>query len=162
MALTLPEKSTYRFGIISDTHGFLPLEVLTVFQNVDLILHAGDIGSPKILIALEAVAPVVAVRGNMDSGPWADRLWEKESVQAGGRLIQLIHDAGQLRRDAIRGTCLVVVNGHTHRPRVEAIDGVLFVNPGSAGAPRHGEAATVALLKVSGADVSADLIRLQR
>jgi len=162
MAMTLPEKSTYRFGIISDTHGCLPAEVLTVFQNVDLILHAGDIGSPKILIALEAVAPVVAVRGNMDSGPWAEQLWEKESVQAGGRLIQLIHDVGQLRGEAIRGTCLAVVNGHTHRPRVEAIDGVLFVNPGSAGAPRHGEPASVALLRMSGADVSADLVRLQR
>jgi len=162
MAMTLPAKRIYRFGIISDTHGNLPEEALTVFHHVDLILHAGDIGSLKIVLALEALAPVVAVRGNMDSGHWAEQFWEKESIQTGDRLIHLIHDVGHLRLDAIRGTCLAVVNGHTHRPRVETKDGILFVNPGSAGAPRYGEQATVALLHVSGAKASADLIRLQR
>ena len=162
MATVLPPKAAYRFGIISDTHGYLPEEALTVFHDVDMILHAGDIGSPKIVLALEAVAPVVAVRGNMDSGLWAERLWDKEAVQAGDRLIHLIHDLGQLRMDAIRGACLAVVNGHTHRPRVEIKDGILFINPGSAGAPRYGEHATVALLQVCGSNASADLIRLQR
>lgn len=160
MAITLSSKSIYQLGIISDTHGHLPEDALVVFRNVDLILHAGDIGSVTILLALEAVAPVVAVRGNMDSGPWVERLEEKESIRAGGMLIHLIHDAGRLRMDAIRGTCLAVVNGHTHRPIVETKEGILFVNPGSAGAPRFGERASVALLQVSGAKVSADLIRL--
>jgi putative phosphoesterase len=159
MAITLSSKSIYQFGIISDTHGHLPEEALAVFRNVDLILHAGDIGSVTILLALEAVAPVVAVRGNMDSGLWVERFEEKESIQAGGQLIHLIHDAGRLRMDTIRGTCLAVVNGHTHRPLVETKEGILFVNPGSAGAPRFGERASVALLRISGAKVSADLIR---
>jgi putative phosphoesterase len=161
MAMTLPSKGTYRFGIISDTHGYLPPQALTVFRNVDLILHAGDIGSATIVPALEKVAPVVAVRGNMDSGPWFERFAEKEFIQAGNHLIHLIHDAGRLRVEAMRGACLAVVNGHTHRPTVETKDGILFVNPGSAGAPRYGEHASVALLRVAGAHVSADVIQLQ-
>jgi hypothetical protein len=126
-----------------------------------MILHAGDIGSATILLALERVAPVVAVRGNMDSGAWADRLVEKESIQAGDQLIFLIHDLARLRMDAVNGVCLAVVNGHTHRPLVETKQGVLFVNPGSAGAPRYGETACVALLQISGGRASADLIHLQ-
>lgn len=162
MMMTLPRQRLYRFGVISDTHGYLPEEALSAFQDVDMILHAGDIGSPAILQALETVAPVVAVRGNMDSGPWAEPLWEKEHIQAGERLIHLIHDVGMLRMDSIRSTCAAVVNGHTHRPRVETRDGILFLNPGSAGAPRYGEPPSVALLQLSETDVSADLIRLQR
>ena len=162
MAIALSIKSIYQFGVISDTHGYLPEEAPAVFRNVDLILHAGDIGSATILLALEKVAPVIAVRGNMDSGPWVERFKEKEYIRAGDRLIHLIHDVGRLRLDAIRAACLAVVNGHTHRPTVETKDGILFVNPGSAGAPRFGERASVALLRISGANASADLIHFQR
>jgi hypothetical protein len=161
MSLTLPLKNTYQFGIISDTHGYLPTEALAVFRSVDLILHAGDIGSGAILAALEEVAPVLAVRGNMDWGAWADRLPEKECLQAGDRRIHLIHDLGRLPLDAVNDACIAVVNGHTHRPAVEIRQGVLFVNPGSAAAPRYGESAGVALLRVSGPRASADLICLQ-
>jgi hypothetical protein len=159
--MTLPSKNAYQFGIIADTHGYLPAEVLAVFRRVDMILHAGDIGSGKILTALEELAPVLAVRGNMDSGPWADRLQEKESLQAGDQTIHVIHDLGRLRMDVVDKACIAVVNGHTHRPRLETHKGILFVNPGSAGAPRYGERACVALLRVSGPRVSADLICLQ-
>lgn len=157
----LPNKTHYRFGIISDTHGYLPDDALTVFHQVDLILHAGDIGSATILITLETVAPVVAVRGNMDAGAWVERLGEQEAIQAGDRLIHLIHDADRLHRNALQGTGLVVINGHTHRARVETRHGILFVNPGSAGAPRYGEPASVALLRVSKTHASADLIPLR-
>jgi hypothetical protein len=160
MSVTLLHKNLYQFGIISDTHGYLPAEALAVFRNVDMILHAGDIGSGAILAALEKLAPVVAVRGNMDWGTWADRLPEKECLQAGDQRIHLIHDLGRLRLDAVNKAAIAVVNGHTHRPKVEVQQGVLFVNPGSAGAPRHGESAGVALLRVSGARASADLICL--
>lgn len=159
--MMLPDKHGYRFGIISDTHGYLPEDVLTVFRQVDMILHAGDIGSATILIALETVAPVVAVRGNMDAGSWVERFGEQESVQAGDRVIHLIHDVDRLRMDALQGACLAVINGHTHRPKVETRQGILFVNPGSAGAPRYGEPASVALLRVSKAHASADLIQLR-
>lgn len=160
MASTLSGKSIYRLGIISDTHGYLPDQTLRVFGYVDMILHAGDVGSETILSTLAKIAPVVAVRGNMDSGVWADRLIEKESVDVEGRLIHLIHDAARLHMDALNGACLAVVNGHTHRPAVATREGVLFVNPGSAGAPRYGERASVAILRVEGARVSADLVDL--
>lgn len=160
-AMMLPNKPSYRFGIISDTHGYLPEDALTVFRQVDLILHAGDIGSVAVLTTLETIAPVVAVRGNMDAGAWVERFGEQESIQAGGRLIHLIHDVGRLDRNALQDASMAVINGHTHRPRVETKQGILFVNPGSAGAPRYGEPASVALLKVSETHASADLIRLR-
>lgn len=160
MTSTLSGKRIYRLGIISDTHGYLPDQALRIFSRVDMILHAGDVGSETILSTLAKIAPVVAVRGNMDSGAWADRLIEKESVEVGGRLIHLIHDAARLRMGALNGTCVAVVNGHTHRPAVATREGVLFVNPGSAGAPRYGERASVAILQIEGARVSADLVDL--
>lgn len=162
MAIKLPDKPNYRFGVISDTHGYLPDDALTVFRQVDLILHAGDIGSATILFTLETVAPVVAVRGNMDAGPWFERFGEQESVQAGSRLIHLIHDLGRLHMHTLPDGCVAVINGHTHRSRVESKQGILFVNPGSAGAPRYGEPASVALLQVSQTHAAADFIQLRK
>ena len=160
MSMSLPLKGSYRLGVISDTHGYLPPRALDVFRDVDAILHAGDIGSQDILRALARIAPTLAVRGNMDSGPWADALAEKESIWAGHSIIHLIHDLLKLRQDAVGDSCLAVVNGHTHRPSVEAKNGVLYVNPGSAGAPRHGEPSCVALIRVNGSGAAADLISL--
>lgn len=159
--MTFPPKTSFQFGLISDTHGHLPAGTLDVFRSVDAILHAGDIGSDRILSILEEVAPLVAVRGNMDWGPWAESLAEKEAIQAGSHVIFLIHDLSKLNPKAIHTHCLAVINGHTHRPLVEMKNGVLFVNPGSAGAPRRGEPPCVALLSVSGQHVSADLINLR-
>jgi putative phosphoesterase len=160
VAMSLPPKGSYRLGVISDTHGYLPPRALDVFRDVDAILHAGDIGSQEILRALARIAPILAVRGNMDSGPWAKALAEKESIQAGGSFIHLIHDLLKLRMDSGSNKCLAVVNGHTHRPSVETKNGVLYVNPGSAGAPRHGEHPCVALIRVTGSGATADLICL--
>lgn len=158
MSMTLPPKNDYTIGLISDTHGHLPVGVVELFQGVDAILHAGDIGSEQVLKMLEQAAPVIAVRGNMDWGAWAEKLTEKASVRAGGQLIHLIHDAAKLRMDSDDQPCTTVVNGHTHRAVVETKNGVLYVNPGSAGAPRFGERAGVGMLRISGARVSADLI----
>ncbi len=160
MPISLPSKTDYRLGVIADTHGYLPPTVLASFRNVDVILHAGDVGSNEILNALAQVAPVVAVRGNMDSGPWADRLAEKESIHLGDRVVYMIHDVSRLRADTIRDDCLVVVAGHTHRCSIERKNGVLFLNPGSAGAPRHGEFPCVAMVHVSGTNASAELVPL--
>jgi putative phosphoesterase len=161
MPMILELKDSYRLGIIADTHGYLPPDALEVFRAVDLILHAGDIGSAEILHSLEQVAPVVAVRGNMDGGPWTRCLPEKQSVQAGTLIIHLVHDLLHFRLEPGQDARAAVVNGHTHRPLVERKNGVLFVNPGSAGAPRHGERSCVALLSVSGTSATADLICLR-
>lgn len=160
MSISLPLKGSYHLGVISDTHGYLPPRALRVFQGVDVILHAGDIGSQDILQALGKVAPVLAVRGNMDGGAWANVLAEKESIHVGDALIHLIHDLWRLRLNADVNGCLAVVNGHTHRPSVETRHGVLYVNPGSAGAPRHGEHPCVAVIRVAGAVAQAELIPL--
>ena len=160
MPMILAPKDSYRLGLIADTHGYLPSDALEVFRAVDLILHAGDIGSEEILRNLEQAAPVVAVRGNMDCGPWADRLAEKVSVRIGDRFVHMIHDLMRLRADAIREDCLAVVAGHTHRCSIEHRNGVLFLNPGSAGAPRHGEFACVALVHVTGSSAAAELVPL--
>jgi putative phosphoesterase len=160
MPMSLPLKGSYRLGVISDTHGYLPPRALDVFQGTDVILHAGDIGSQEILRALAEIAPVLAVRGNMDGASWADALAEKESLRAGNALIHLIHDLLRFRPEAAANGCLVVVNGHTHRPSVETRGGVLYVNPGSAGAPRHGEHPCVALIRVAGTAAATDLILL--
>jgi len=160
MPISLPSKTSYCIGVIADTHGYLPTAVLGSFRHVDAILHAGDVGSGEILTALGEIAPVVAVRGNMDCGPWADRLAEKESVRIGDRFVHMIHDLMRLRADAIREDCLAVVAGHTHRCSIEHRNGVLFLNPGSAGAPRHGEFACVALVHVTGSSAAAELVPL--
>jgi putative phosphoesterase len=160
MAVSLPSKTSYRFGVIADTHGYLPPPVVDSFRDLDAILHAGDVGSREILQTLEQLAPVVAVRGNTDAGSWADALAEKESIHVGARVVHMIHDVLRLRADAIGSNCLAVVAGHTHCPSIERKNGVLFINPGSAGAPRHGESACVAIVRISAADASAELVCL--
>ena len=159
--MVLPPKTAYRLGLISDTHGYLPADVEVVFRGVDLILHAGDIGAESILLNLEAIASVVAVRGNMDHGPWAGRLPQRETVQAGGMLIHLIHDLTQLPPQPLAHDHTAVVAGHTHRSMVVTKNGVLYVNPGSAGAPRYGEKPCVALLSIAGTTARAELVGLK-
>jgi len=160
MPMSLPGKTSYRLGIIADTHGYLPPTVLDSFRSVDAILHAGDVGSNEILRTLAQLAPVVAVRGNMDNGPWADALAEKESIRVGNGVVHMIHDVLRLRPDLIGADCLAVVAGHTHRFSMEHRNGVLYLNPGSAGAPRPGESPCVALAHVSGSKVTAEWVSL--
>ncbi|MFO7709513.1 MAG: metallophosphoesterase family protein [Desulfobacterales bacterium] len=155
--MVLPPKTSYRLGLISDTHGYLPPDVAGLFRNVDLILHAGDIGSAAIVHSLEAIAPVIVVRGNMDNGPWAETLPHRQSVRAGGMEIHLIHDLAHLQPQPPPGDHVAVVAGHTHRSHIEHQHGVLYVNPGSAGAPRYGEKASVALLVVRGTAATVEL-----
>jgi putative phosphoesterase len=123
-------------GVISDTHGLLRPEAVAALRGVDRIIHAGDIGAPEVLDALDALAPVTAVRGNNDRGPWARAIPETQVVDAGGVLIYVIHDVGQLDVDPAAGGFGVVIAGHSHVPRNERRDGVLWFNPGSAG-PRR-------------------------
>jgi putative phosphoesterase len=123
-------------GVISDTHGLLRPEAVAALRGVDRIVHAGDIGAPEVLAALAELAPVTAVRGNNDKGPWARAIAETQVVDAGGVLIYVIHDVAELDVDPTAGGFGVVIAGHSHVPRNEVRDGVLWFNPGSAG-PRR-------------------------
>src|SRR6478752_4107669 len=123
-------------GVISDTHGLMRPEALAALRGVDRIIHAGDIGAPEILTALEEIAPVTAVRGNNDRDSWSRAIPATQVVDADGALIYVIHDVGELDVDPAAGGFRVVVAGHSHQPRNEQRDGVLWFNPGSAG-PRR-------------------------
>jgi len=125
-----------RIGLISDTHGLLRPEALRALTAVDLIVHAGDVGKPEILEKLAAVAPVVAVRGNVDKGDWASRLPLTAVVDARSAWIYVIHDVQDLKIDPAAAGFAMVVSGHSHKPAREERSGVLYVNPGSAG-PRR-------------------------
>ena len=132
-------------GLISDTHGLLRPEALAALHGSRHIVHAGDVGDPAVLDALARIAPVTAVRGNNDTGAWARRLRRIETLEIAGTRICVVHDLAQLDRDAAAGF-QVVVAGHSHRPAKERREGVLYVNPGSAGPRRFSLPVTVARL----------------
>jgi putative phosphoesterase len=123
-------------GLISDTHGLLRPEAVRALAGSDLIIHAGDVGAPEILDALRAVAPLVAVRGNVDTGAWAAALPTSAVAEAGGRLIYVLHDLNQIDLDPAAAGFGVVVSGHSHKPERSERAGVLYINPGSAGRRR--------------------------
>ena len=143
-------------GVISDTHGLLRPEALKAFQDTDLIIHAGDIGKPEVLEALRVVAPVYAVRGNMDAGAWALELPETEVVEIGEVLVYVLHDANRLDLDPAAAGFSCVISGHTHRPLIDNHKGVLFLNPGTAGPFRS--KGTVALLRLRGRSLEAQVV----
>ena len=133
-------------GLISDTHGLLRPEAVRALAGSKLIIHAGDVGAPDILDALRAVAPVVAVRGNVDTGAWATALPATTVAEAGGTLIYVLHDLHELDLDPQAAGFGVVVSGHSHKPDSVERGGVLFVNPGSAGRRRFKLPVTLARL----------------
>src|SRR5512144_1740678 len=117
-----------RIGLISDTHGLLRPEVVAALRGSDFIIHAGDIGDAAIIARLAAIAPVTAVRGNNDVGAWADALPQAAHLEAAGVRIHVVHDLGKLAVDPRDARLHAVVSGHSHRPRVDRRDGVLYVN----------------------------------
>ena len=145
-------------GVVSDTHGLLRPEVIDLFNGVDLILHAGDIGDPGVLKDLKSVAPVIAVRGNNDTAMWARRIPETKVVAVGDARIYMLHDLKELDRDPSEAGYHAVVAGHSHRPVIEKRDGVLFLNPGSAVPRRFKLPISVARLTVRGRRASAKVI----
>jgi len=147
-------------GVISDTHGLLRPEIPKIFKNVDLILHAGDIGSPEILHALRKIAPTISVRGNNDTGEWAKGVPELKTVQVEDVSILVLHDRKELPDNRSRQV-QVVVTGHSHRPSIERSDGILFLNPGSAGPRRFSLPISVARLKIDGSSASARLVQIR-
>ena len=149
-----------RIGLISDTHGLLRPAALDVLRGSDFIVHAGDIGE-GVLETLSTIAPVSAVRGNNDRAPWAERLAETLRLRFGEVTLHVLHDLGDLDIDPQAAGVDVVVTGHSHRPKIERRAGVLYVNPGSAGPVRFTLPVSVALLQVTGKDVSARIVELE-
>ena len=152
--------SARRIGVISDTHGLLRPEVFTAFQRVEMILHAGDIGGDDILIELEAIAPVVAVRGNMDHGAWLEGIPASRTVRLGGQRIFMVHDPAHVKFDPGVGDLQGVIFGHTHWPHLETRNGILMLNPGSAGYRRGHSPVSLAILTITGEEMRAELIEL--
>ncbi|MGB9029852.1 MAG: metallophosphoesterase family protein [Acidobacteriaceae bacterium] len=151
-----------RIGVISDTHGLLRPEALAALAGVDHILHAGDVGDPKILSALKAIAPLTAIRGNIDrSGPCA-ALPVTEIVELGGTTFYLLHDLHELDLDPATAGIGVVISGHSHKPLLEHRRGVLYLNPGSAGPRRFSLPASIGLVMLGDGAPLAEIIPLVR
>ena len=139
---------TFRIGIISDTHGLLRPEAERGLTGVDHIIHAGDIGRPEIVEALRRIAPVTAIRGNVDSGEWARQYPDTKLVRLAGTSIYILHDLKTLQADP--GASIdVIVSGHSHVPKIDTVGGVLYLNPGSAGPRRFKLPITLATLEVT-------------
>lgn len=148
-------------GVISDTHGLLRPEALEALQGSEHIVHAGDVGDPAILDRLAAIAPVTAVRGNVDRGPWASALPETAVLEIGGASLYVLHDMEALDLAPEAAGFQVVIAGHSHTPRVEERRGVILFNPGSAGPRRFRLPVSVGRLRVARGQVSAEIIELR-
>ena len=136
-------------GIISDTHGLLRPEAEQRLAGVAHIIHGGDIGKPDVIAGLRRIAPVSAIRGNIDTGEWAEEYPDTEMVRLGGHTIYVLHDIQELRLDPVLCGVDVVVSGHSHRPRIETVNGVLYLNPGSAGPRSFKLPVTLAILELT-------------
>jgi putative phosphoesterase len=155
-----------RIGLISDTHGLLRDAALRALEGSELIIHAGDVGEPEIIDALKTLAPVFAVRGNVDTEPWALALPETEAIETGMASIYVLHDVHGLDLNPATAGFQIVISGHSHRPASTERDGVLYINPGSAGPRRFQLPITVARLdlahkpwQVEFVDLSGDSVR---
>jgi uncharacterized protein len=153
-------KDALRVGLVSDTHGLLRPEVRAFLARSDYIIHGGDIGSAQILEELAALAPLVAVRGNNDTEGWAVRLPETEMIRVGGVFVYVIHDISQLDIEPRAALVRAIVSGHSHKPKVDERDGVLYVNPGSCGPKRFKLPISVGELLVEGTEVRARTMEL--
>jgi putative phosphoesterase len=150
----------YRVGVISDTHGLLRSEASAFLRGCSHILHGGDIGDANILRELSAIAPVTAVRGNNDTGSWADSLPQTALVQFGEILVYVLHDLTALDMEPSAKGISVVVSGHSHRPTIDERDGVFYLNPGSAGPRRFKLPIALGELSISGHAIAPRIVKL--
>jgi putative phosphoesterase len=150
-----------RIGLISDTHGLLRKEAVQALRGSELIIHAGDVGKPEILEALKKIAPLVAVRGNVDTEPWARALPETAVAEAGAVLIYVLHDVNALDLNPAASGFRIVVSGHSHKPGKTERDGVLYINPGSAGPRRFHLPVTVARLNLAEDPLKLEFVDLE-
>ena len=147
-------------GVISDTHGLLRPEAVEALRGSEHIIHAGDIGAPEIIPALEKIAPVTAIRGNIDKEPWTKQFRETEVVELAGVYIYVIHDVNAIDLNPRAAGFAVVISGHSHQPKQEIKEGVLYFNPGSAGPRRFRLQISVGSLEISDGKVSGRIIEL--
>lgn len=155
------QNSPTRIGLISDTHGLLRPQALEALRGSELILHAGDIGKPEILTTLRELAPVIAIRGNVDKADWARTLPETAVADAGKVPLYILHDVHALDLNPAAAGFHVVVSGHSHQPRKSEREGVLYVNPGSAGPRRFHLPVTVARLDLSRTHFGVEFVELK-
>jgi hypothetical protein len=161
-SLRPPARVPQKIGLISDTHGLLRREALQALRGSDLIIHGGDVGDPSILQALADIAPVVAVRGNVDTTDWAKSLPETAVAEAGSVNIYALHDLKTLDLDPKASEFHVVVSGHSHKPSRSERNGVLYINPGSAGPRRFSLPITVAILDLSASPWTMEFVDLEK
>lgn len=159
-----PLSADFLIGVISDTHGLLRPEAVEALRGCRHIIHAGDVGEPEILDQLKALAPLTAIRGNIDRSAWARSLPETEAIELGGISIYLLHDLAQLDLKPEAAGFQVVISGHSHVPKEELRNGVLYFNPGSAGPRRFKLPVTVGRLMIhpgeAGPEVRGEILRL--
>jgi len=148
-------------GVISDTHGLLRKEAVEALRGADHILHAGDVGVPEILEALAQIAPVTAIRGNVDTESWAGALPETELVEIGALSIYMLHDLGRLDLKPEAAGIRAVVYGHSHQPKIAEKNGVLYFNPGSAGPRRFQLPVSVGKLHIENGKIRGELVELK-
>ena len=151
----------YKIGVISDTHGLVRKSVLKSFKGVDLIVHAGDVGEPKVLDTLQTVAMVHPVRGNVDVGKWTNNLPLTEVVEVGQVYLYVLHDLGSLELDPAAAGFNAVISGHSHIPKIEKRDDILFLNPGSAGPKRFDYPISIAFLYIKGTSIETEIVELK-
>jgi uncharacterized protein len=147
-------------GVISDTHGLLRPEAVAALEGSQHIIHAGDVGDPEILDKLASIAPVTAIRGNVDKGAWARKLLETEVVELGGTSIYVLHDLAQLDLKPEAAGFNAVIYGHSHLPKQEVRGAVLYFNPGSAGPRRFKLPVSVGKLRIEGGKVSGEIVTI--
>ena len=145
-------------GVISDTHGLVRPEAMAVLRSCDTIVHAGDVGNPEVLEALRQIAPLRAIRGNVDL--WASDMPDTDIVEIDGRRLYMLHDVNALKVDPVSEGFDVVISGHSHKPGISEDNGVLYLNPGSAGPRRFTLPVSVALLTISDEGLEAKLVEL--
>ena len=149
-----------RIGVISDTHGLLRPEALAALQGCERIIHAGDIGKPQVLDELRELAPLEAIRGNVDSGDWAASMPDSLDLRLGGLRIHVTHDVKTMGVDPLVEGIDVVIAGHSHQPKIEETNGVLYLNPGSAGRRRFKLPISLALLDIEDGQARVQLVTL--
>jgi uncharacterized protein len=153
-------RSKHLIGVISDTHGLLRLEALAALRGSQHIIHAGDVGAPEILDQLATIAPVTAIRGNVDKEAWVRNLSATEVLEIGGISIYVLHDLAQLDLKPEAAGFKLVISGHSHIPKQETKNGVFYLNPGSAGPRRFKLPVSVARVTISGGNIGAQILAL--